>query len=419
VRRHFQPWRLLAVAATSALTALGLLAQEPIEQLPADFAAIEQARSRTCVGVLARVDALDTELAPLAERSQRLIAIGQAIALEEREVMDSLRASDPLEAEVRAWFVADGELAQRYLADPSQALLDQRAAARDSIQQRLLSELEGLQARADTTIARTGTLGEESSRCSGAVFVRPAVLEACAAATSPVCDAARDSAAQASRYRFVESAEVLWGLQELRAWSVPGPIQVLATGQLGGARTVGLTRAANVVVTLAFGPQIRRRSDLTAAETARLGAITDSLGFGAGLPELFVVPSLAVQATLPEALGGETRYILHFGFPDAPEILWVAQAGTGTPIEGAIELGPARLARLLANEQLSLTALRPTETGENEPVYSIELTSLNQGNATATLAQYMAQGLMNDLSQLLQATEPPPVTPPDSTATPR
>jgi hypothetical protein len=418
VRRHLRPRLLLAVAATWALSGHGLLAQEPSDPLPADFAAIEQARSRTCVGVLARVDALDKELAPLAERSQRLIAIGQAIALEEREVMDSLRVSDPLEAEVRAWFVADGELAQRYVANPSQDLLDQRASAREAIRQRVLRELEGLQARADTTIARTGTLGAESSRCSGAVFVRPAVLEACAAATSPVCDAARDSSAQ-NRYRFVESAEVLWGLQELRAWSAPGRIQLLPTGQLGGARTVGLTRTANVVVTLAFGPQIRRRDDLTATETARLGAITDSLGFGAGLPEIFIVPSLAVQATLPDALGGETRYILHFGLPEAPEILWVAEAGTGAPIEGAIELGPARLARLIANEPLSLTALRPTETGENEPVYSIELTSLNQGNATATLAQYLAQGLTNDLSQLLQAAGPPPATPTDSTATPR
>jgi hypothetical protein len=99
----------------------------------------------------------------------------------------------------------------------------------------------------------------------------------------------------------------------------------------------------------------------------------------------------------------------------------VAEAGTGDPIEGAIELGPARLARLLANEQLSLTALRPTETGENEPIYSIELTSLNQGNATATLAQYMAQGLTNDLSQLLQASGAPsaPSAPPDSTSAPR
>jgi hypothetical protein len=386
--------------------------------MPVDFAATELARSRECVGVLARLGALDAELAPLAERSQRLLAIGQAIALEEREVVDSLRASDPLEAEVRAWFMADGELAQRYLAAPSPELLEQRSAARDTIQQLVVRELETLQARADSIVAGTGTLGEESGRCSGAVFLRPAVLEACVTATSPVCDAARDSTTQRSPFRFVESAEVLWGLQELRAWSSPGPIQVLANGQLGGARTVGLTRAANIVVTLAFGPQIRRRVDLTPSETAQLTALTDSLGFGAGHPDLFFVPSLAVQATLPDALGGETRYMLHFGLPEAPDILWAALAGTGSPVEGVVQLGPTRLAKLLANEPLSLTALKPIDTGGNEAVYTIELTSLNQGTATAALAQYMAQGLTNDLSQLLQAASDS-LTPTDSTAAPR
>lgn len=386
--------------------------------IPADFEVTELARSRECVGVLARLDALDTELAPLAERSQRLLAIGQAIALEEREVVDSLRSSDPLEEEVRAWFIADGELAQRYLDAPSPELLEQRSSARDTIQQHLMRELETLQARADSIVAGTGTLGQESGRCSGAVFLRPAVLEACVATASPVCDAARDSTAQRGRFRFVDTAEVLWGLQELRAWSSPGPIQVLANGQLGGARTVGLTRAANVVVTLAFGPQIRRRVDLTESETARLTAVTDSLGFGAGHPDLFYVPSLAVQATLPQALGGETRYIVHFGLPEAPDILWVAPAGTGTPVEGVVQLGPAPLAKLIGNEPLSLTALRPVATGENEPVYTIELTSLNQGTATAMLAQYMAQGLTNDLAQLLQPAEGAS-TPPDSTAAPR
>jgi hypothetical protein len=192
---------------------------------------------------------------------------------------------------------------------------------------------------------------------------------------------------------------------------------VLANGQLGGARTVGLTRAANIVVTLVFGPQIRRRVDLTGGETARLTVLTDSLGFGAGHPDLFFVPSLAIQATLPRALGGETRYIVHFGLPDAPDILWAAPAGTGAPVEGVVQLGPAHLAKLLGNEPLSLTALRPIATGENEPVYTIELTSLNQGTATATLAQYMAQALTNDLSQLLPAAAG--ATSPDSTAAPR
>jgi hypothetical protein len=396
--------------------ALGVLASGAAAQLPSSFEAVELARSRACVSVLARVSALDAQLAPVAERSQRLLAIGQAIALEEREVVDSLRASDPLEAEVRAWFQADGERAQRYIASPSQALLDERSAARDSIGQRVVRELESLQARADSIIAATGTLSAESGRCTGAVFIRSAVLETCASTTSPVCDAARDSTMQGGAYRFVESAEVLWGLQEMRAWSSPGPIQVLASGQLGGARTIGLTRAANVVVTLAFGPLIRRRVDLTAAEVARWTAMSDSLGFGSEHADLLFVPSLAVQANLPDALGGETRYMLHFGAPEEADVVWLAQAGTGEAVDGIVELGPARLARLLSNEPLTLTGLRPTESGENEPVFAIELTSLYQDRATTALAQYMAQQLAADLAQLIPPGGAPPA---DSTAAPR
>ena len=388
------------------LIALGSLAPEASAQTPVDFAAVEVARSRDCVGVLARVQALDAQLAPLAERSQRLFAIAEAISLEEREVMDSLRASDPLEAEVRSWFVADGELAQQYVALPSQALLDQRAAAKDSIELRLQRALEVLQAEADSILTTTGTLGAESGQCSGAVFLRPVVLEQCRTTPSPVCEAAADTARQATDYRFVESAEDLWGIQELRAWSAPGPLQVIQSGQLGGARTVGLTRTANVVVTTAFGPRLRRRADLTAAEAARAAALNDSLGFGGEHSDLVFVPSLAIQATLPVALGGESRYMLHFGAPEEADILWAADAGTGAPIEGVIELGPARLARLVSGEALALTALRPTETGASEPVYSIELSSLNQGAATSALAGYMAQQLAADLAQLIPSGTP-------------
>jgi hypothetical protein len=369
------------------------------------------------VEVLARVSALDAELTPVAERSQRLLAIGQAIAIEERAVIDSLRTSDPLEAAVRAWFVADGEMAQRYLATPTAQLQEQRSAARDSIGERVLAELERQQARADSIIDATGTLRSESGRCTGAVLVRPVVLEVCATTPSPVCDAAQDTTMQGGAYRFVESAEVLWGLQELRAWSAPGPIQALGSGQLGGARTVGLTRAANVIVTVAFGPLMRRRVDLTAGETARWTAISDSLGYGSQHPDLLFIPSLAVQATLPDALGGETRYMLHFDVPEAADILWVAEAGTGEPLEGIIELGPGHLIKLLANEPLTLTALRPNESGENDAVYSIELTSLYQENATRALEQYMEQELAADLARLI-----PPGTSasaPDSAATPR
>jgi len=389
---------LLAVAAPAAA------------QVPVDFAAVEIARSRECVGILARVEALDLVLAPLAARSQRLLAIGQAIELEETEIADSLDASDPLEARVRAWFAADGALAAQYVAAPNPAIIERRAAAKDSVEVALGQELQAIEVRADSVVATTGTLAREAGNCAGAIFVRGPVVETCAASPSALCVAARDSAI-VREFRFVESAETLWGIQELRAWSAPGPLQLTATGQLGGARTTGLTRAANVVVTLAFGPRLRRRTDLTIAEASRTAALTDSLGFGSAHPEVVFTPSLAIQATLPRALGGESRYALHFGPPEQADILWAGAAGTGGPIEGVVDLGPTRLDRLLANEQLWLTALRLTEAGTNEPVFTIELTSLNQGPAVSALVRYMAQQLGADLAQLLP-TGPPAAAPP-------
>lgn len=392
--RHFG-WSILFGAVVCPASA----------QMPTHFETVELTRSRECVGILVRVDALDARLDPLADRSQRLLAIGRAVSLEEREVMDSLRLADPVEARVHAWFVSDGEMAERYLAAPAPALLEERAAAKDSLEVVLQHEFETLQAQADSVLATTGTLGQEAANCSGAVFIRPAVLEACATSAGPICEAAQDSAVTPG-FRFVESADVLWGIQELRAWSAPGPIQVLPTGQLGGARTVGLTRAANIVVTLAFGPRLRRRTDLTLSEATRTGALADSLGFGAAHPEVVFTPSLAIQATLPVPLGDETRYVLHFGPPEQADIMWASEAGTGAPLEGVVDLGPSRLARLQGSEQIMLTALRSTEAGTSEPVYSIELTSLNQGPAATALVGYMAQQLGNDLAQLM-----PPVAP--------
>jgi hypothetical protein len=393
--RHFGWSILLAVVVCPAAG-----------QVPADFATVELARSRDCVGILARVQNLNLQLAPFAERSQRLLAIGQAVELEEREVMDSLRLSDPIEARVHAWFVTDGRLAQQYVASRSEELIEQRRLAKDSVELVLRTELEGLQAGADSLMATTGTLGREAGNCSGAIFVRPVVLEACQATASPVCEAARDSTAASSQFRFVPSADVLWGIQELRAWSAPGPLQISPTGQVGGARTVGLTRAGNIVVTIAFGPRLRRRANLTASELDHANALADSLGFGAAHPDLLYTPSLVVQATLPEPLGGETRYVLHFGEPEQADVLWAGEAGTGAPIEGVVDLGPARVARLQAGEPLALTAIRPTEAGSNEPVFSVELTSLNQGPAVAALVGYMGTQLAADLSQLMPPQAP-------------
>jgi hypothetical protein len=386
------------LAVTLALT----LVRPVSAQMPGHLEAVELARSRDCVPVLSRLDALDRQLAPLAERSQRLLAIGQAIVLEEREVMDSLRVSDPVEAKVKEWFVADGALAERYVAQPNPQILEQRTVGRDSIKALVTEALDSVQAQANRVVEATGSLRTEAGSCTGAVFVRSAVLEACATSgPSPVCDAAKDSTTQNGPFRFVASAEDLWGLQEFRAWSAPGPLQLGGDGQLGGARTAGLTRAGNVVVSVTFRPVLRQRTDMTDAEAARARVLTDSLGFGTGHPDFVFLPGLAIQASLPVALDEETRYIFHFGEPEDADILWAAPANTHAVLQGVVQLSVSQLAKLQAGSPITLTAIRPNDQGQNDAVYSIELTSLNQGRSVSQLLGYMAQQFPADLTRLV------------------
>ncbi len=391
------------------LLLLGLATGHAAAQVPSHFGDVEAARSRDCVPVLARLGDLDQRLAPLARTSQRLIAIAQAIALEDRSVVDSLHVSDPVEKQVHDWFARDSELAQQYVASPSQALLDQRSAGRDAIKQVVSRALDSVQTQADSTIDATGDLRAQVGSCSGAVFLRPVVLQACATSgPSPVCEAARDTATKNGPFRFVDTPDELWGIQEFRAWSAPSPLQVDANGQLAGARTTGLTRNGNVVVSVTFRPLLRRRTDMTDAEAERARVLTDSLGFGASHPDFVFVPALAIQASLPSALDDETRYILHFGEPESAEIVWAAKANTGSNLDGVVALTMPQVRRLQAGDPLSLTALRANDDGTNEAVFSLELTSLNQVKSVSALLGYMAQQLPDDLAQLL---------PPDSTST--
>jgi hypothetical protein len=389
------------------LVALGL-APGSAAQMPARFESVELARSRECVDVLARLDALDATLAPLASRSQRLVVLAQAIAIEDPDAIDSLDASDPIEAAVGAWFAADAELAQRYLAQPNPALLEERTAARATIQASVTAALQALQAEADAMIAATGDLQQRAGQCDGAVFVRGAVVEACGGASSAVCAAARDTA-RVDPYRFVESAEVLWGLQEFRAWTAPAPLRPTADGQLTGGRTLGITRTGNLVVTLAFGPLLQGRVSLAPETAAAFLALADSLGFGAAHPDVVFVPSLAIHATLHAPLDEESSYLFHFGPPEEADILWAAGTATGAAVEGIVPLTSRHLARLQAGEPITLTAVREAEPGVNDALYAIELTSINQGPAVQALVGYMAGQLPAELLRMI---------PPDSSAAP-
>jgi hypothetical protein len=390
----------LPIAA--ALSALAVLTAAPASaQVPANLEAIELARSGECVDVLGRLEALDVNLAPLAERSRRLLGIADAIALEDDAIVDSLDASDPVEAAVRAWFEADASFAARHLATPTPELEQERAAAREAIKTTVTEALTAVQTEADAVIEATGDLTEQSSRCAGAVLVRSAVLESCHATSSPVCDAARDSATVSGPYRFVGSAAELWDRHELRAWTAPGPIGVMPTGELGGGRTVGTTRIGNVVVSVAFAPWLQERSGLSPEAAERVRVLTDSLGFGSAHPDVIYVPSLAIRATLPQALDGESGYLFHFGDPEEADVVWIATADSGAPVEGIVPLAPSHLARLRAGEPITLTAIREAGDGQTDALYAIELTSINQSPAVVALLGYMANQLAGDLARLM------------------
>jgi len=390
------PRRALAAPALALLLSPGASAA----QIPSRLEALEVARSRDCVPVLSRLDELDRRLAPLAAHSQRLMAIAQAIALEDDVVVQQLDGTDPVEAAVAEWFTADAALAARYVSQPSPALQEERAAAREAIKVTVTEALEAVQAEADSAISATGDLQQQAGRCTGAVLVRPVVLEACGATESPVCQAARDTAAT-NTIRFVEAAASIWDVQELRAWTTPGPLAVTPAGQLGGARTVGATRMGNVLVSVAFTPWLQNREELAPEDAERAAALTDSLGFGNAHPDLVFLPALAVRASLENALDEEEAYLLHFGAPESADVVWQAPAGTGAPLDGLLPLAPRHIARLQAGDPLFLTAIRQAEDGELDALYMIELTSLNQGQAVRTLLGYMAGRLSEDLARLV------------------
>ena len=101
-------------------------------------------------------------------------------------------------------------------------------------------------------------------------------------------------------------------------------------------------------------------------------------------------------------LGDESTYVLHFGAPEEANIVWTGTPGTGAPLEGTVPLAAAHVDRLQAGEPMTLTALRSSAPGENEAVFTVELTSINQARASQALVSYMAGGqLGRDLTLLV------------------
>ncbi len=363
--------------------------------------AFELERSRRCVGTLARLDTLNRRLQPLGLRAERLRRISEAVAIEDRAFVDSLDVADELEKAVRDWFVADGRLAQSYAETRNEEIQRQRAVGREQVKTRLQQAMQAVQDEARSLMEADPELPTDASACDGALFIRPAVLEVCATQESPICGPARSDQPD-QQYRFVESPQDLWDVQELRPWTRPGPLQLAPDGSLTGARTTAFSRRGNVVFAVTFGPFIRPRSALSEEQLQDLTTLVDSLGLAFDHPDLLVAPSIAVQATLPQPLAGETVYVLHFGTPDDADIVWSGPAGTGENVEATVVLEPRHVARLMNGELLRLTAVRSGEgEGANEAVFSLELTTVNQASAVRALLGYMASQLNDDLKRLI------------------
>jgi len=393
--------RAVLALALTGVVAPTLNAQE---LPPSGLARVELERSRQCVEVLARMESLEGRLEPLADRSERLMQLGNAVALEAPAEAGTFDRSIPLEARVAAWFEEDQRLAARYVEAADDALLVQREIAREAIKDALSEALVEIQREADARIEEAGTLTTTVGGCDGAILVRSAVLEACATAVSPVCEPARNPGTE-SRYRFVDHPLDLWEVEEVRPWTTATPLGITANGQLGGARTMGYARNGNLTLTLQFAPLFGTRDDFTPEQIARYRAMVDSVGFEFDHPEVTFVPSLAVRASVPEPLAEETLYVLHFDEPDNADVLWSGPAGTGETVQAVVALGPRHLARLGSGHPVRFTAvMEHPEEDAGDVVYSVQFTPINQSPATSALMGYMAEQMGRDF-RLLFPTE--------------
>lgn len=393
----------MRLATTLALLTLPLAAAELAAQgfgSPSRLAEIELERSRSCVGILERMTDLNAQVEPYARRGQRLQGIAQAIAIEEHSIVDSLNVDDSIEAAVRNWFETDRALARRYAAQQDASIAAERSAGRETIQATVTRAMEAVQADVSEILGANEELMAAAAPCDGAIFVRSAVLEVCdAGGSGPICEEARLPASEATRFRFVETPESIWEIEELRPWTQPTPVRVGPNG-LDGGRTVGYTRVGNVVATVAFTPLLAPKEQTPPEILTAYEATNDSLGLSFDHPRLAFTPALGLRMALPQALDEEDGYILHFGPPDQAEVVWSGDADTGTTIEATVPLTQGQVQRLTSGDQLTVTAVAEREPTP-DAVFAIGIGTVSQApNAQAVLG-YMESQLAADLARIV------------------
>jgi hypothetical protein len=373
------------------------------EAVPVDLAEVENARSRACVHSLGRLSELEAVLEPYALRVDRLNVLGRAVSMEKASDAAPFDATDPLEAEVARWFAEDSAMAVQYLAQPDSALAQDRSRARTAMLERLREVIRELSAEAEGKTQEGASVQEEARPCVGAILVKDVVLEECGADVSPVCQAAREEGPHPA-YRFVDDPGDIWDVEQFGPWTTPGPIVRAADGRLAGARTGAQARRGNVIFTVTLAPLLRNRSELSEEEIGEFRANLDSLGFTFDHPQVLMAPAIEFQANLPQPLGGEDLYVLHFGDLSGDDVIWTVDAGSGGLVQAIFPVDGLTLNRLRDGELVSLTAIRtPAEEGEMaEAIFTLSLLQVGQQSNVGTLLEYMGTGALGrDLLALL------------------
>ena len=383
-----------------------LLAQEPV---PTRMVADEMARSRLCVPVLTRLEELNLELEPLARRVDRIGVLYEAVVLEDADRVQPFDDASPEDRRVREWFARDAELAERYAESGNEALLEERRAHRAELVEALEEAFTSVSEEADAILARDEDLPRLAGECDGAILVRQAVLDRCPEGSeSAVCREAR-SGAPMGQYRFVEAAEDLWDVEQLRPWSTPSGIGPSPDGMLAGGQTSTVTRRGNVNLGLRLEPLIRERSAVSVEEAAGLDASLEAMGFVFDDPRFVMAPALVIDLDMDQPLDDETHYLLHFGDLSVPaeQVFWTARADQPRPIRDGFPISEGVLVRLMSGEEVTLTAVRIDETSdqvEGTPLFTLGLTSVGQAEAVTALVAYMAGG---ELAEDLRSLFPP------------
>jgi hypothetical protein len=375
---------------------------------PADLARVEEARTRRCVPAIARSAEIQEQLAPLFRRADRIQMLHAAVTLEDSARVTPLDADDPVEAAVRDWFATDEALALQFVETGDESIQERRAAAKERLRERLQGALDPLREQTEARLAEDGAVVTAATECEDVFLVRSAALAACETSGGPVCEDVR-AAEPRGRFAFVDAAEDLWEVEQIRPWSEPTALYQTPDGGLAGARSVAITRRGNLILAVGLEPMIRERATLSEDELAEMEASLDSLGFEFEHPRYAMTPVMTIQMSVDAPLGGETDYVLHFGNLSDPvnDIIWTAPAAAQGPVRAVVPVEGWVLNALATGDPVTLTALRRDDAEPTQVVFALALAPVGQSAAVGGLLSYIGSGqLASDLSALLPPDVP-------------